>query len=446
MLNILNRHYIIFGVLIYLAFLPAVSTEVLPILLINFLFLIAYARVIRHFTSLNEVSLQKQGLRNVVYLYSFLSVATLNVLSYYFQGNYFVFSEGDALLYHAESMRMSSMSILSSIKYCLNEYSYDDLGAFLFISTIYRFIDSNLMLNLVYVFVGVVTAVAIYSISMNFMDRRYAFLASLTYSLSSYVQWFHSSGLKESIMVALVVLFYYFYYSFLREKSMWRIGFMIGLSLLLIIFRSPLMYFCIISIGVSIFLIRQQGPRGLLILVLIIAVIVYFSPIFEADYDRFLYSGDIDRVIQVKEDLGMIKGGFIFTFVVNVVSQAIGPLPSISPDNSKHLSIFSVGLIYRVLLAVPFWFGVYYAYKLKEKQLYPLILFVLFEMFSLISLLEGLELRKSLPHLANVYIIAFWFMNKVDKTDNKKIKNLYTKIFAFLFLILFGLIIYWNNR
>jgi hypothetical protein len=70
-------------------------------------------------------------------------------------------------------------------------------------------------------------------------------------------------------------------------------------------------------------------------------------------------------------------------------------------------------------------------------------------MISLLLILEGLELRKSLPHFFIIYIIAFWFLDKFDMTkaiqsvrSRQKIKVL----FSFSSVIILFMIFVWNIR
>jgi hypothetical protein len=108
---------------------------------------------------------------------------------------------------------------------------------------------------------------------------------------------------------------------------------------------------------------------------------------------------------------------------------------------------YTSGLVYRVLLSFPFWLGVFYIFKAKSEPLYPMVIFVLFEMSALAYLIDGLELRKALPHMPFVYIVAFWFLDKYD-TGRLRFKN--SEDFKVLFwtvMVLFVLMIcYWNFR
>jgi hypothetical protein len=98
-------------------------------------------------------------------------------------------------------------------------------------------------------------------------------------------------------------------------------------------------------------------------------------------------------------------------------------------------------------LAFPFWLGVVYIYKTKNHKLYPLTIFIILEMASLAFIMDGFELRKCLPQIPFVFLIAFWFL---DKYDNKLIQFRKKKRFRRFFLssmtLLTSIIFYWNFR
>ena len=53
-------------------------------------------------------------------------------------------------------------------------------------------------------------------------------------------------------------------------------------------------------------------------------------------------------------------------------------------------------------------------------------------MVSLIIVIEGLELRKSMPHLPFIYIIAFYYMDKYD-FKRLDVKNIFSSIALIFF-------------
>jgi hypothetical protein len=194
---------------------------------------------------------------------------------------------------------------------------------------------------------------------------------------------------------------------------------------------------------------RGKGKKGPLLIILIFASIIVLRPVFKSTFDSFLRGGDINRVIEVKKSENMVKGSVSFTYAVNLLSQLIGPLPTISSGTKAILSFYSPGLIYRVLLASLFWLGAYYVFQLKLDALYPLIFFAFLEMAALLSILEGLELRKSMPHFFVFYVIAFWFMDHYEsgkKTIISKNRWKIRMVFSLSSVLAFCLVLAWNIR
>src|SRR5699024_4870810 len=124
------------------------------------------------------------------------------------------FSEADAFVYHDFAQEMSSMSWGYAIDYFLRYYRFEDLGMVLILSAVYSIAESNLLFNAFNIFVGVITAIGVFRISRYLMTEKYAFICALSFTISSYFVWFHASGLKESFMVMLVVLFFDQFYKY----------------------------------------------------------------------------------------------------------------------------------------------------------------------------------------------------------------------------------------
>ena len=55
--------------------------------------------------------------------------------------------------------------------------------------------------------------------------------------------------------------------------------------------------------------------------------------------------------------------------------------------------------------------------------MFPLFTFVFLEMLGLSVALDGLELRKALPHIPFFIIAAFWFMFKYDDNVDNEVLN-----------------------
>src|SRR5690625_3857223 len=376
----LNISYFIIGSLLFFSFIPWVEGEYVPLYIVNLSSFILYFLVLNYTPNLKVYRVRY--LASIVLLYSASLVAIFNMLSFSYEGNFFVFSETDAILYHDFAQEMNTMSWSYSIDYFLRYYRFDDLGMVLILSTVYSIVESNLLFNAFNIITGVITAIGIFRISRYLMAEKYAFICAISFSISSYFMWFHASGLKESIMVMLVVLFFDQFYTYTYSNKRKNIISASIFALALILFRPALMFFCLGAVGLGGLLQQKASFKKIVTsLVVIIIVIASFSYL-EATFERFLKGGDMRSVLASKEATGMIKGSIPFSYGVNILAQLIGPLPTVIPG-SDYLSFYSSGLIYRVLLAFPFWLGVYLAFRYKVRSAYPLIIFVLMEMISL---------------------------------------------------------------
>lgn len=441
MLHKLNLNYLVVGSLLFLILIVWVDPPFLPIYLLNIFTFASFFFVLNYSLKLKSYSYTNLAL--IVLIYSVFFVALYNAVSFYYKGNFYVFSEIDALNYHYFSTRMAAMPLGDSINYYLNHYAISDLGMVLILSSLYRLVESNLFFNIFNIITGVVTSLGIYRISRHLMMKKYAFICALSFSLSSYFIWFHASGIKESFMVLLVVFFFDQFYMFTQKNKRKNIIFAGLIALTLILFRPALMFFCIGSVVIGLLFSRKLTFKTLIGLIGAVILFVITFSFFEMAIQRFLMGGSYEQIIAAKRATGMVIGSLPFTYSVNILAQLIGPLPSLLPSFSPRLTLYSAGLIYRVLLSFAFWVAVYYIFKMRENKMYPLIFFALMEMASLVLILEGLELRKALPHLPIVYISAFWFFGNYK---NKLLKRrlFIQRLFIIFSIVIIFILLFWN--
>lgn len=447
MLKTINTRYLVFGLLLFLIYTPAVEDDFIPIHVFNIFSLVIFYFTINFQLSKPERVLTRNRLGLIVFLYSLFFVSAFNLISNIYNQNYFVFSEADAVTYHYHSLIMASKSFTDGIRYYLGYLSTEDLGAVLVISTLYRIIESNLFLNFFYILVGVVTAFGMFSISKNLMSVKYAFLCALTYSISSFVLWVHATGLKESFMVMLVVLFFDQYYKYIRNPGIRHLIYAGVFITSLMLFRPAILFLCLGAVLISFFLKRKLNLPSFVAILLLLSAVVFSSSYIKHTSEKFVPGGPA-QMIESIDSSPMVKESLRFTYSVNTMAAAIGPLPTLLPNKKTKLSFYSVGLIYRVFISLTLWFGIYYAYKKRVTDLYPLILFALMEMAPLVFILEGLELRKSLPHFPAVFIVSFWFLDTYNSTTiiKPQSKLRLKKVINLSIILFFFLIMLWNKR
>ena len=445
----LNKTYFIVSGLLYLTFLYT-SGAFISLYVLNIVTFLIYLYLLLYCFEQPKSFYSPSHLVVIVFVYTSLMVIIYNYITYIYTDNFFMFDATDPMTYHRHSLIMASKSFYGGIKYYLRQgYTYDDLGAVLIQSTLYRLIPSKFFLDFFFIICGLFATLGIYRISSNFMSQRYAFVCCLAYSLSSCTIFYHASGRKETFMCMLIVLFFDRYYQFRRNGAFIHLAYAAIFLLGLLFFRPAIIFLVLGSVCMGVFIQRGKGKKGPFLLILIFASIIVLRPVFKSTFDSFLRGGDINRVIEVKKSENMVKGSVRFTYAVNLLAQLIGPLPTISSGTKAILSFYSPGLIYRVLLASLFWLGTYYVFQLKLDALYPLIFFAFLEMAALLSILEGLELRKSMPHFFVFYVIAFWFMDHYEsgkKTIISKNRWKIRMVFSLSSVLAFCLVLAWNIR
>ena len=447
MLKLILNRYILFAVLLNLIMIISLEESYILVYIFNILsigcyYLVLFSKLPKPLSFFNPIRLA-----SIVFFYSLFFVIAFNAISYYYNGNFYIFSESDAVFYHEFSKRIVNLSFWDGLNLFLLQATFEDLGVILIISALYKIVASNLLLNFFYLLIGVLTSLLIFRIGRNFMSQKYAFLSALAYSTSSFVLWFHASGLKESIMIFWIILFYDQYYKYITRKRMFNILLMSFSLLALLLFRPVIIVFILGSVFTTLLLSKRKSISIIIVIPFLLILFYFASNFIDQLLGKFI-GNNIDSMLRNKEASGMVIINLPFTIVTNVLATSFGPFPTILPGLKMHLSFYSVGLIFKVLLSISFWIGVYFAYKRKMYKIFPLIFFVIFEGFSLTFILEGLELRKSLPHIFAIFIVAFWFLDFFQKKNELPIKSRkkIISIVRFLIICFFFLILIWNFK
>jgi len=436
--------YFISSVLLYLIFVVQLKFSYGYLYVYSFLTLIIYYLIIRTQLFKDDNYYTQYLLSCIIFSVGFLGILANNMLSYQYNDNFFVFSEVDAGTYHEESLKMISSSFTEGIENILGHWLYEDLGAVLIISTLYRIVASNLIVNFFYLVISVITGLGLFKIGRYLMPKRYAYISALTFSISSYFIWFNSSGLKESAMIYLVTYSFLNYYNFSKTGSYKYIFYLLIFLVSLLLFRPVIAFFILGSILISTLLKRKGLSEKIFALILGIGLI-YGSNVVSGIYLKYMTEGGVSQMIAGRELEGMVKGSIEFTYMVNVLAGFIGPFPTILPNTRPDLSLYTPGLIFKIIISVPFLLGVFYILKRRIYVYFPIILFVAFESISLIFILESLELRKALPHFPFIYIVSFGYLSYLDSFNRPQKKKLY-KLLNSSFFVIFCMIIYWNTR
>lgn len=441
--------YIFSTFLFFLIYSFGISSESLPIFIYHSIVSFCSGILFLIYNNKKKYTYSSLNLQFIVGFFSFVLIICNNLISYIYNDNFFVFNQADALEYHNIALGLVHSDkdlhqVLNSLGYTF--LNFGDYGMIYFTYFLYNFVESNLFVNCIFWIIGLFSVKYLFLISKNFMDSKYAFLCALVYGCSSFLQWFNSSGLKESFMVFLVIWSFYFFYEIIKLKVKKKIYYVYLLIpiLLLIFFRPVVTVFIITSMILGYLLIIKLDVKKLFIIFISLLGLSFFLDNILSELEAYT-GGNINNMIEnLESEDGMIKGGsLVFNYFVNIFSGFFGPFPSYNTDKNLLLSFFAPGLTLKVLLGFVFIFSLQKIIKNKYMLISPLIIFFLIEVLSLIFVLEVLELRKGMPHFFIFYIIIFYGLYQLNFIKNK-FKHL---TYNLLFMVIFAcLIVYWNQR
>ena len=328
-------------------------------------------------------------------------------LSYYYDGDTFMFSKNDAMFYFENSMKVEDIGLLENIKRLTNIYDFEDCGALVFDSLIMALCPSKYFLNAVFMLTGAISAVLIYRLGRYFMSDVYAFTAALAYGTSSFLIFFHCTFLKESFFVFLVVCAMYFFYKAIVTGYYWSYLAAILFVGLIMFFRPAVSAMLVLSFMIY-FAISQHGSASSFFIYLIAgASFIVFLAKLQGMVDHYT-GGDMDAM---KERGAVENYSSGCTYLVSLFGGPFGPFPSLFPKEAgvpATLNFYGSGLSYRLFLVFPFWIGVYFTIKQRVAKLAPMVIYILVEMIATAMLLASLELRKVLLHIPFMFILTFY--------------------------------------
>lgn len=441
--RILNTWFFLSLVLVILTLVVAFANYEsvrFSVFFINLLSLIGFYLIVQNsLINHNNTYYSSGRLLRTLFWYSLAFVLAYNFLYYYVNNNFFEFSARDSLSYDEWAKWMvKGGNIFTGIsKYLKYGFPIDDLGAATITSLAYIFYPSTLMFNFFNVAAGIVTAASIYRISLNFTNKKYAYLTALTYGLSSFVIYLYSTGMKETFFAMIVVLTFERVLLYLKKKSLMQLIILFAFGFLIYFFRPAVLIMIVISVFSGVLLSKRKNIYTYLLLLII-------SIMFFSFYSNILVS---IKSISVDSDIVAQRQNLdtsLFNYLAALASAIFGPLPTYLPViDREQQAFYSIGLGFRVFLTIFFLWGLVKIRTEGNPFLIAIGIFTLLEILSLALILESFELRLNSPHLPFVYIIAFYFMFKYNNIIMKpRVKKIITSSIFVSSII----IIIWNLR
>lgn len=391
-----------------------------------------------YFSKDTDTEYFEKTLFSVVLSYTFLLGVIFILLSLYYDDDTFVFNKADAMFYYTEAMKVNDLGLMGVLEYITGKYKFDDWGALVFDSMMLYIIPSKLFVNLIYTVLGAISSVYIYRIGRNFMPNTYAFLAALAYSTSSYVVYLNSSFLKESLFSFLVVSVMYHQYNAIYKHSTKSL-FAVALFIVLIFFFRPAVAAFLAGAIFVYYGITLKGNAISLFLYLAALGVMAVSMKSIVDiFNKNTAGGNMDAMIGETNNASYSGG---FNYFVSMFGAFFGPFPTLfsKVTGPSYLEFLAAGLVYKLFLIFPFWYGIYLVFRRKVIEMFPLAIFVIIELILTGMVMASLELRKVILHIPFMFLLAFYGMYKGFQPSNM---NRITSSIAYVLAI--GIMFLWN--
>lgn len=447
MLDKTIRWYIVMGAFLYLILFTYHGDGCLNVYnAFNIYTFASYALILWKSSSWADQHFTTRNLGVTVFVFSAVFVTLCLLLSDYYRGNTFMFTEADSIAYYRYSHAILDRPMDQWLPFLTKQrWYYDDWGAPIALTLMFHIIDSKLFVNFCYVIINTVAAISLFQIGKVIMTARYSYLAAITYAISSYSLFFMSCFLKEEMLVFVVITSYYMLYMYMKNG---RIGYLVmgGLvSSFILFFRPPLIVFIGMAYMMMLLFKTKNGHLRYLVIVIIVVASVAAIGLVQYSADKYANGGNLSESYHYVNTSSFQK-------VVLYVGAFFGPFPQLlqMDDKNTYKPLMAAGLLLKLLLDYPFWRGLWYAIKCKHKEVIPIYTFVVLEMLGLAISLDGLELRKAMPHVALFIVAAFWYFdqydNEIDETVIKlKSYVLSGRLFNACLLVVFFAVLIWNT-
>ena len=356
-----------------------------------------------------------------VFVFSISAVSLYCYMSDYYSGDTFLFSKSDAMVYY----KLSNILVTSDFNHWIGILTskgveFDDWGAPIGMSFFYMLWQSKAALNIGYVVLTSIAAVSMFDMAKTIMMKRYAYMAALIYSVSSYMIFFNGSHLKESFMSFIIIEYFAFFYKYVNEEKAIYLIISLFFSVVMAFFRVPVMGLMWMG-GITYLLLRKGSLETYVLVILVLLYIgtVSMSTLMDA-WSRYTSDGDITKG---ENYIGVTT----FSIYTSIANACIGPFPEMLQVGDKigYKSLFVIVLYFKMFLALPFWLGFIHCIKEKVIMMYPLFVFTVLEIICISVVNDGIELRKSLPHIPTFILCAFWYLSEYDEDADEEVRRTY---------------------
>lgn len=440
MLYKLHNNIFLAGFLTYGLMAAMIPNRVLSMMTVGFVFaFVTQMALLLYYSREEEVDYSDRMLFWAVLIYSVMLGTLFMLISYYYDGDTFLFCKMDAMWYYDHSLEAVEMGLVDGIQWLCATFPYDDWGSLILDTIVMYIYPEKLFLNAIYMVMGATTSLHLFRIGKHYMPEANAFLAALGYGTSSYMVFFHCSFLKESAFVYFTVGTLYYLYLFLTNKSRFAIVLVVLFLVIQLFFRPAVAAMLMMSIFVYVGITQKKNAISVFLYVMAAGVFAVALADIQQILDDNTQGGDVEALVAETNNSSYSYG---FNYFVSIFGAIFGPFPAAFPKDPEFptwVEFYGAGLTYRLFLVFAFWNGVYQIFKNKVLELYPLTAFLLLELLLTGLVCASLELRKVILHVPLIYFLAFYGLS-FRKEEEQSLQIMTVAKYSFVI----GVLLLWN--
>lgn len=347
-----------------------------------------------------------------VFLYSLTFVFLYLDVSFHYTENSFFWDYTDPYQYYGMDVKFidNEVPFLEQPTWLEKNWNWgpSDWGASMTQTLFLQIIPSRYFLFFMQTAIGAIGATMMFGIGKKIMRIDYAYLAALTYSISSFSLYYYASFRKEIFMVLIVIASFWCFYQFLSSHNkiyVWLCGL---ITAIMFFFRPEVIGLMLVGIA-SYYISKKINKKNVPFIILLLLMVIGLA-----------FSVIVSLLSSFSNDMANNENYVdtsTFGIIVSTVGVLVGPFPQmlqVGQSDMSQLPLYGSGLLLKYIFFLAFWNGVFVAVKKQEQEVFPLFVFTIMEMLALAVMNDGLELRKAMPHISIFYIVAFWFINKYD--------------------------------
>lgn len=347
-----------------------------------------------------------------------------------YTGLLFEFTGSDSSMYFRESQRRLNLTLYDALRSFVDntKYGWDDAGMIAYSHIVFSIYNSIFFQRVLNFILLIFQATLLRSIMKRLVISKNIINLTLgIFITNSFILYFVSSGLKETIFTTIIVIIWYLY--FLKFKSVIRNILLIVSTSSLYVFRIPEFLLTLIALS-----IKHSKKYALLLFLPLLSVLTFILYSYKDVIIWYLNRGDQDVAVAV-------NNGLIYKFSV-FCSGLFGPFATfISTESQRDTLLYSMGLTTLMVIRLYSLLSLKYFFT-RSKEIMPLLIHIGLHVLVLIVVDRTLKIRYWMPVIPGIFISFAYLLNLTERRGLVSVRMLTAMMLTFIWLFFWNILRY----